>query len=97
LRLIPKNRRFCKDCAYFKGELTAQDSLLLAKMLERYGPKLILESWVKLRQLGIKGGKRLDVDKVRVTEIVAKEVLCPVEKAFITPVDVACYGWKPRK
>jgi hypothetical protein len=64
-------------------------------MLERYSPELILKSWLKLGQVRIPGGKRLDAEKVRVMKIVGKEVLCPVERAMVRPVDVACYAWKP--
>jgi hypothetical protein len=71
--------------------------MLLAKMLERYGSELIVKSWLRLGQVRILSGKRLDAEKVRVAEIVGKEVLCHVERAMVRPVDAACYAWKPRE
>jgi hypothetical protein len=86
------------DCAYFHGGLTAQDAMLLNKMLERYAAETMLKSWVEMGHVGKPSGRcGLDQDKVKCVEILKRKVYCWREKAFVLPVDVACYAWKPRE
>ena len=95
--LNPKIRRYCKDCAYFKGELSAQDRMLLERMLERYGAEVMLKSWVELGQVKKPGGHSgLDQDKVRSVEILKRRALCKREHVSTSPVDLPCFAFKPR-
>ena len=82
--------RYCKDCAYFRGELTVQDAELLERMLKEYDAELMLKSWVELGQVRIPGGKRLDPEKARTAEILKREGFCGKERVHVYALDVSC-------
>jgi len=72
--------------------------MLLNKMLERYAAEVMLKSWVKESKVGKPSGHAgLDQDKVKCVEILRRKVYCWREKAFVSAVDLPCYGWKPRE
>lgn len=93
----PRKERYCKDCAYFHGELTAQDMELLDKMLEQYDAQLMLKSWVEMGQVKIPGGTSVVPEKAKAVEVLRRSTgFCPREKTFVSAVDLACYAWKQR-
>jgi len=97
LGLIAKIRRYCKDCVHFRGELSAQDGMLLNKLLERYSAETMLKSWLEEGRVGKPSGHGVDKDKARAAEILRRRVFCRREKAVVSAVDVACYAWKPQE
>jgi len=97
LGFIPQIRRYCKDCAHFRGELSAQDRVLLAKMLERYSQKTIVNTWPRKEKVKILSGKRVDLDKTKAAEILKRRAFCRRERVSVSPVDAVCYAWKPRE
>ncbi len=93
----PINKRYCMNYSYFSGELTADDMEFLSKMLQRYKAKVMLEGWVKLGQMKIPGGSKVDQDKARVVDIVRRRCFCWRERCLVSAVDVACYAWTQKQ
>ena len=57
--------KYCVDCRFFRGKLTAEDHEFLVKLLRSYHAELMLNSWVKLGQIKKPGGKNVDPDKAK--------------------------------
>jgi hypothetical protein len=54
--------KFCMDCRFFRGNLTAEDHEFLVKLLRSYHAELMLNSWVKLGQIKKPSGKSSSFD-----------------------------------
>jgi hypothetical protein len=83
------------NCAHFRGDLSQEEARLVNKMLQHYKAETILESWVRRSRLKIPGGSRIDQEKARVTETLRRQALCPHENVLVSPIDTACYAFKP--
>lgn len=84
------------NCRFFRGKLSLGDLEFLLELLKQYDAKLMLESWVRMGQVRIPGGRRLDADKAKAAEILKRRAFCRRERVLISPIDVACFAFKSR-
>lgn len=98
-------KRVCMDCAYYPGMLSPGDRELLARLLGRYNTGRLMKgwnrtSWVEMGYLGRNKGngyKRetaMDLEKDTAARIIREfTVLCPKEKALVSPTEWSCFRW----
>ena len=85
------------DCKFYSGDLSGEDRELLEKMLEKYSAETMLKSWFEEGHVGRPSGHGgVDSEKVKAVEILRRRAFCLKEKVCVTPVDDACFAWKPR-
>ena len=84
------------NCIHFRGALSCEEVGLVNKMLQHCKAEVILESWVKKNRVKIPGGHRIDAEKARVSETLRRQALCEHENTLVSPLDVACYAFKPQ-
>jgi hypothetical protein len=90
--------KYCKDCCFFRGKLTVTENRLLDDVLQRYGAETILKRWGKMGQIRKYAGRGVDTEKAEVVRIIANaRGFCRHERVAVSPVDIGCYAWKPRK
>jgi hypothetical protein len=85
------------NCRFYRGDLSVQDRELLAKLLQQYDAKLILESWLKLNQVKKPSGLSVDSDKVHAVQIVKRSgAFCKKARVHVYPIETGCYLFSPR-
>jgi hypothetical protein len=90
--------KFCMDCRFFRGNLTAEDHEFLVKLLRSYRAELMLNSWVKLGQIKKPSGKSEDADKAKAVQILRRtKDLCMKEHVRIFVLEQGCVFWQPRE
>jgi len=83
--------KYCMDCRFFRGNLTAEDHEFLVKLLRSYRAELMLDSWVKLGQIKKPGGKSEDPDKARACLILrCSKGWCRKEHVHIFVIEQGC-------
>jgi len=90
--------KYCKDCRFFRGNLTDDEVDFLESMLRRYDARLMLNSWVKLGQVKIPSGRKLDFEKAEAVRILKRTLaLCAKEHVYVYAVDSACSLFEPKR
>ena len=90
--------KYCMDCRFFKGSLTAEDREFLVKLLSSYRAELMLNSWVQLGQIKKPSGKSVDPDKAKAVKILNRSKgLCMKEHVRVYAVEQGCVFWQPKK
>ena len=90
--------KYCMDCQFFRGNLTAEDREFLVKLLRSYHAELMLNSWVKLGQIKKPAGRSEDPDKAKAVQILRRtKGLCMKEHVRILALEQGCVFWQPKK
>lgn len=87
--------KYCVDCRFFRGKLTAEDHEFLVKLLRGCRAPLMLKSWVKLGQIKKPGGKTVDPDKAKQLKFLRSRDLCKKEHVRIFALEQGCVFWRP--
>ena len=86
--------KYCMDCQFFGGNLTAEDREFLFKLLRSYHSNIMLNSWVKLGQTKKPSGKNVDPDKAKGVKILNRSKgLCRKEHVRIFALEQGCVFW----
>jgi len=90
--------KYCMDCRFFRGNLTAEDHEFLVKLLRSYRAELMLNSWVKLGNTKMPAGKSEDPDKAKAVQILRRtKGLCKKEHIRVYALEQGCVFWQPKK
>jgi hypothetical protein len=90
--------KYCMDCRFFRGNLTAEDHEFLVKLLRSYRAEVMLKSWVKLGQTKMPAGKSQDSNKAKAVQILRRtKGLCRKEHVDVYAVEQGCVFWQPKK
>ena len=88
-------RRFCLDCLFFKPGLSELDIVFLHAMLVRYRYRVMIGEWVKGARVA--RGSKSRSDRTRTAKLLKERRFCLTALALVTPLDEACFAWKPRE